>query len=67
MNKQENAKDFMDFCRRRRLLSAQHKAEKSDNTKFICPLCGGVAVWERSKSNNHIYTRCTDCDFKVME
>lgn len=48
-------------------LKAQDEAEERKEESFICPLCGGVAIWGRSRENNHLYAWCRGCGFKLIE
>lgn len=48
-------------------MEAQRKAETTGKHEFVCPGCGGIATWERAKSNGHLHTRCKKCGYKIME
>lgn len=50
-----------------KFLEAQDKAERQKEYFFTCPLCGGVAFWRRAKENNHLYTRCQSCGFRLIQ
>ena len=48
-------------------MKAQNKAEAKGESEFVCPLCGGAALWGRSTYNNHLHCGCRKCGFKMME
>ena len=50
-----------------KFMKAQGEAEKWKEAYFTCPLCGGTAVWGRSRENNHLHAICRGCGFKVIE
>lgn len=49
------------------LLKTQQEAEEKGEHEFVCPICKGIAWWDRAKTNNHIRIRCDGCDLSVME
>lgn len=49
------------------LFEAQQEAEAKGEHEFICPICKGIAWWDRAKVNGHICIRCDGCDILVME
>ena len=50
-----------------KFIEAQEKAEAEGKKEFECPICGGVAWWDRAKYNNHLRSGCNNCGFKMME
>lgn len=60
-----NNDEFMD--RIVLFMSAQQQAEEEGKKEFVCPLCGGLAMWGRAKCNNHLRSACPKCGFKMME
>lgn len=50
-----------------KFLEAQDEAEKRKEDSFTCPLCGQVAVWGRSRENNHLYAKCKGCGFRLIQ
>ena len=48
-------------------LKAQQEAEERGEHEFICPICKGIAWWDRAKINGHIRIRCYGCGMSVME
>lgn len=45
----------------KKLLLAQIKAEISGRTDFICPVCGGRAVWNRENRGERMRCQCHGC------
>lgn len=45
----------------KKLLLAQIKAEISGRTDFICPVCGGRAVWNRENHGERMRCQCHGC------
>lgn len=58
---EENAHKMMKF----RL--AQRRAEELGKRVFVCPLCGGLASWDRADSNRHLHCSCRDCGTLIIE
>ena len=48
-------------------MEAQQEAEEEGQEEFICPLCGGPAMWSRSPHNNHLWCKCRGCGMLMME
>ena len=48
------------------MFEAQEQAEKKGEHEFECPLCKGTAKWARA-DNNHLWIKCMDCDFRLVE
>ncbi len=48
-------------------LKAQQEAEEKGEKEFVCPLCGGTAIWARSSYNKHLRCKCEKCGIKMME
>lgn len=44
-----------------RFLAAQEKAEHSKAQTFLCPVCGGMARWERKPGTGRLVCGCPDC------
>lgn len=63
MNESENKtmKECFQF------LKALKEAQKTGSHEFTCPLCGGVAEWERSMYNNHLRAECDGCGISIVE
>ena len=56
--------NFLARCLNRdlkKLLLAQTKAELSGRTDFICPVCGGRAVWNRQNRGERMRCQCHGC------
>lgn len=48
-------------------VNAQVEAEKENKSEFVCPICGGSAMWTRSEINGHLFSSCNKCHFTIME
>lgn len=46
-------------------------ADKPENRgkkiEYTCPVCGGTVSCSRSESDGHVYAKCRDCGFTVIE
>jgi uncharacterized Zn finger protein len=49
------------------MFKAQEQAEKKAQHEFECPLCHGTAKWARAEGNRHLWIKCMDCDFVLVE
>lgn len=48
------------------ILEARQKAEEEGKTSFICPSCGGVCHWIRTKDRNyHFLIYCEKCGIQI--
>lgn len=51
-----------------KFLTAQDNAEKEGKHEFTCPVCGGIAWWNRATTvNNHLHCGCKGCGIHMME
>ena len=50
-----------------KFIEAQANAEAEGKKEFECPICGGVAWWDRAEYNNHLRSGCNNCNIKMME
>lgn len=48
-------------------VNAQVNAESEGKNEFVCPICGGRAMWTRSEINGHLFSQCNVCHFTIME
>ena len=49
------------------MLEAQKKAKEQGKHEYECPLCKGTAKWARAEGNRHLWIKCMDCDFVLVE
>ena len=66
MKKTMDPKEYEMFAQTIEFLDAQHEAEKRGEHEFTCPICGGIARWERAGENGHLHVGCV-CGMRVCE